>query len=130
MKKLININFIIDDEKNFDYKDIEDMLIQDLANLGVDVDVDVVELEEPSYDYYYQIDYIDKDGLANYIETFDKDEREKAIKAMQLLNQANMCINGTTTKFVLDYYRYKLDKDGHAIDDTDEVIEQDINEEV
>lgn len=74
------------------------------------------------YDYYYQIDYIDEEGLASYINTFDKDERDKAIEVANLLNQANMCINGTTTKYVLDYYRYKVDNNGHTIDDSDELL--------
>ena len=76
-----------------------------------------------NYEYYYQIDYIDENGLANYIKTFNKDERDKAIKSVNLLNQANMCINGTTTKYVLDYYRYRPE-----IDESDEIIEKDIKE--
>jgi len=79
------------------------------------------------YGYYYQIDYIDKSGLANYIETFGKDERDKAIETTNTLNHANRCIN-KDTYYVLDYYRYKVDTNGNAIDDTDEIIEKDIKE--
>lgn len=80
------------------------------------------------YEYYYQIDYIDKDGRANYIETYQDDERSKALYDLKILSVSNMCINGTTTKYVLDKYRYKLDTEGRAIDDTDEIIEEDIKE--
>lgn len=84
---------------------------------------DVKRNHDFNYEYYYQIDYIDKNGLANYIKTFNGDERDKAIKSVNLLNQANMCINGTTTKYVLDYYRYRPE-----IDESDEIIEKDIKE--
>lgn len=73
------------------------------------------------YEYYYQIDYIDKSGLANYIKTFGKDERDKAIETTNILNHANRCID-KDTYYVLDYYRYKVDIDGHAIDDSDELL--------
>lgn len=73
------------------------------------------------YRYYYQIDYIDRSGLANYIETFDKDERDKAIETTNTLNHANRCIN-KDTYYVLDYYRYKVDTNGNAIDDSDELL--------
>lgn len=79
------------------------------------------------YDYYYQIDYIDKDGKANYISTYMNDERSKALYDLKILNVANMCLD-TTTKYVLDKYRYKLDTEGRVIDDTDEIIEEDIKE--
>lgn len=79
------------------------------------------------YEYYYQIDYIDKDGLATYIETYKDDERSKALYDLKILNVANMCLD-TTTKYILDKYRYKLDTEGRAIEDTDEIIEKDIKE--
>ena len=82
-----------------------------------------------TYDYYYQIDYIDKNGLANYIKSFSEDDKENAIKTVNILNQANMCINGTTTKYVLDMYRFKRDGDGMSIDDTDELFKKDIDME-
>lgn len=81
-----------------------------------------------NYEYYYQIDYIDKDGRANYIETYKDNERSKALYDLKILNVSNMCLNGTTTRYVLDRYRYKLDTEGRAIDDTDEIIEEDIKE--
>lgn len=79
------------------------------------------------YEYYYQIDYIDKNGLATYIETYQDDEKSKALYDLKVLNLANRCFD-TTTKYVLDRYRYKLDIEGNAIDDTDEIIEKDIKE--
>lgn len=79
---------------------------------------------EFTYGYYYQIDYIDEDGLANYIETFDKDEKDKAIESVNILNRANACINEKhdETKYVLDYYRYKIDSNGNTIDGSDELL--------
>lgn len=79
------------------------------------------------YKYYYQIDYIDENGLANYIRTFTKNKRHEAIEATKLLNQANACIN-KDTYYVLDCYRFKIDKNGNTIDDTEEIIEKDIKE--
>ncbi len=80
-----------------------------------------------NYEYYYQIDYIDEDGLATYIDTYNDDERSKALYDLRILNVANICLH-TTTKYVLDRYRYKLDTEGKVIDDTDEIIEKDIKE--
>lgn len=80
------------------------------------------------YEYYYQIDYIDKDNRANYIQAYKHDERIKALYDLKILNASNMCLNGTTTRYVLDKYRYKLDTEGRAIDDTAEIIEKDIEE--
>lgn len=81
-----------------------------------------------NYEYYYQIDYINENGIATYIETYKHDERIKALYDLKILNVSNMCLNGTTTRYVLDKYRYKLDTEGRVIDDTDEIIEKDIKE--
>lgn len=81
-----------------------------------------------NYEYYYQIDYIDKDDRANYIQTYKHDERSKALYDLKILNASNMRLNGTTTRYVLSKYRYKLDIEGRVIDDTDEIIEKDIKE--
>lgn len=70
------------------------------------------------YKYYYQIDYIDSKGLANYIDTFD--DKGEAIKHTNILNQANHCIH-KSTKYVLDKYRYIANTDG-----TDEIVEANI----
>lgn len=77
--------------------------------------------------YYYQIDYIDKEGLANYIDTFQENEKAKAIEHLKILNLANDCLN-SDTEFVLDKYSYQVDDNGYAIDDTDELVETNIQE--
>lgn len=66
-------------------------------------------------EYYYQIDYIDKDGLATYIDT--EYERGKAICKVNYLNYANACLN-KDTKFVLDKYSFYFTKEGEAVGDT------------
>lgn len=72
------------------------------------------------YDYfYYQIDYIDKEGLANYIYTFEQDELELAKEHLNILNHANGCLNADT-KFVLDKYGVIEDSDD------DELVEHNI----
>ena len=75
-------------------------------------------------EYYYQIDYIDEKGLANYIDTFHN--RYVALEHLAILNNANRALNGNKTKFVLDKYCYKVDNLGRVIEDTDELIEKDI----
>ena len=70
-------------------------------------------------EYYYQIDYIDKDGLANYIDT--EHERDRAIRKVNYLNYANACIN-KDTKFVLDKYSFYFPDEGEAVGDTIEEI--------
>lgn len=65
-------------------------------------------------EYYYQIDYIDKDGLATYIDT--EHNRAKAIHKVNYLNFANECIN-KDTKFVLDKYSFYFTKEGEAVGD-------------
>lgn len=52
---------------------------------------------------YYQIDFIDINGRANYIDTFTAKQREKAIKHVNILNRANQCLNGYSY-YVLDKY--------------------------
>lgn len=70
------------------------------------------------YKYYYQIDFIDAEGYANYIDTHYS--RAVAIRAVDLLNRANQCLN-SNTKFVADKYRY-ID----GLDESDELIEENI----
>lgn len=65
-------------------------------------------------EYYYQIDYIDKDGLASYIDT--EHERDKAVRKVNYLNYANASIN-RDTKFVLDKYSFYFTKEGEAVGD-------------
>lgn len=36
--------------------------------------------------YYYQIDFIDEQGEANYIDTFTSRQRRKAIEHLNILN--------------------------------------------
>ena len=65
-------------------------------------------------EYYYQIDYIDKDGLATYIDT--EHERDRAIRKVNYLNYANASIN-RDTKFVLDKYSFYFTEEGEAVGD-------------
>lgn len=53
--------------------------------------------------FYYQIDFIDIDGRANYIDTFTVEQRDKAIKHVNILNKANQCLN-QNGYYVLDKY--------------------------
>ena len=68
--------------------------------------------------YYYQIDYIDVDRFANYIDTFTSRQRKKAIERVNILNKANQCINRNTY--------YVLDKYINVDDDDTKIIEADI----
>jgi len=52
---------------------------------------------------FYQIDYIDSKEQANYIATYNSEELSKAIEHVNVLNNANMCLN-KDTYFVLDKY--------------------------
>lgn len=70
--------------------------------------------------YYYQIDFIDEQGDANYIDTFTSRQRKKAIEHVNILNRANHCVNGNTY-YVLDKYIY-FDDDN----EDEEIVEADI----
>ena len=59
---------------------------------------------------YYQIDFIDKNGLANYIDTFQENEFEEAKKHYKMLSNALACID-KDTKYVLDLYAHIPSKD-------------------
>ena len=74
--------------------------------------------------FYYQIDYIDDAGLANYIDTFPKEEFEKAKDHYRILSGALSCIKGTNRdiQYVLDLYAFIQDDKGDAIDDTDILV--------
>lgn len=52
---------------------------------------------------YYQIDYIDINGCAIYIDTFTSRQRKKAIEHVNILNKANQCFS-RDTYYVLDKY--------------------------
>lgn len=52
---------------------------------------------------FYQIDYIDENEQANYIATYEANQLEKAIEHVNVLNNANACLN-EDTYFVLDKY--------------------------
>lgn len=52
---------------------------------------------------YYQIDFIDIDGRASYIDTFTAGQREKAIKHVNILNEAIQGLN-KYSYYVLDKY--------------------------
>lgn len=70
--------------------------------------------------YFYQIDYINENNEANYIKTFTSRQRNKAIEHVNILNEANRCLN-LYTYFVLDKYASE-DYDG----ETDRIIEENI----
>ena len=72
--------------------------------------------------YYYQIDFIDEHGLANYIDTFTARQRKKAIEHLNILNSANQCLTNDTY-FVLDKYAC-YDEDGNDI----EIVEENITD--
>ena len=67
---------------------------------------------------YYQIDYINADGYATYIDTFTVRQRKKAIEHVNILNKANQCFSGNTY--------YVLDKYISFNDDDNEIIEKNI----
>lgn len=70
--------------------------------------------------YYYQIDFIDEQGDANYIDTFSSRQRKKAIEHLNILNDANGCLSDKTY-FVLDKYA------SYGSDDEDvELVEENI----
>ena len=52
---------------------------------------------------FYQIDYIDENEQANYIATYEANQLKKAIEHVNVLNNANACLN-EDTYFVLDKY--------------------------
>lgn len=68
--------------------------------------------------FYYQIDFIDIDGRATYIDTFTVRQREKAIKHVNILNKANQCLNQNSY--------YVLDKYISFDDDNNEIVEKNI----
>ena len=70
--------------------------------------------------YFYQIDYINAKNEANYIKSFTSTQRNKAIKHVNILNEANQCLN-CNTYFVLDKYASE-DYDG----ETDRIVEENI----
>ena len=67
-------------------------------------------------EYYYQIDYIDKDGLATYVDT--EHNRAKAIRKVDYLNYVNSFINRKDTMFVLDKYSFYFTDEGEPVGDT------------
>lgn len=68
--------------------------------------------------FYYQIDFIDIDGRAIYIDTFTSKQRKKAIEHVNILNRANQCFSGNTY--------YVLDKYISFNDDDNEIVEENI----
>ena len=68
--------------------------------------------------YYSQIDFIDANGYATYIDTFTSRQRKKAIEHVNILNKANQCLS-RNTYYVLDkYVKYdKYDDDVALVED-------------
>lgn len=75
--------------------------------------------------FYYQIDYIDKDGLATYIDMFH--DIDKGLLAVGILNRANECIN-KDTKFVLDKYGTHIEDSPYEDDYDNVLVESNITE--
>lgn len=73
---------------------------------------------------YYQIDFIDVDGKATYIETYHN--KDVALNDLKVLEHANNCLNNKT-KFVLDLYAYIEEDDGNALEDSDVLIYKNVN---
>lgn len=75
--------------------------------------------------FYYQIDFNDDAGLANYIDTFKVNEIEKAKEHYRILSNALSCTRGTDrkTKYVLDLYAFIQDEN-EELDETDILIAQ------
>ena len=75
--------------------------------------------------FYFQIDFIDDAGFANYIDTFKQNELEKAKEHYQILSNALSCTKGTdrNIRYVLDMYAYIQDKD-EELDETDVLVAQ------
>lgn len=74
---------------------------------------------------YYQIDYVDNEGFATYVDTFI--DREEAIEKVNYLNHINKCLN-RDTKFVLDRYDYEYNEYGEACNDS--LIEENITNSI
>ena len=76
--------------------------------------------------FYYQIDFIDDAGLANYIDTFKYHEIDKAQEHYRILSNALLHTKGTehNMRYVLDLYAYIEDDNGNAVDDSDILIAQ------
>jgi hypothetical protein len=73
--------------------------------------------------FYYQIDFIDDAGFANYIDTFKEDELDKAKEHYQILSNALACLD-KSTKYVLDMYAYIEEENGSSVDGSDILIAQ------
>ena len=72
-------------------------------------------MKKVNKEYYYQIDYIDKDGLATYVDT--EHIRAKAIQKVNYLNYVNSFIN-RDTMFILDKYSFYFTDEGEPVGDT------------
>lgn len=57
---------------------------------------------DPKFEVFYQIDFIDSEGFANYIDTgYDLDDMTKKVNYLNFANQAH----SRDTKYVLDVYK-------------------------
>lgn len=75
--------------------------------------------------FYYQIDFIDEAGLANYIDTFEQDEFKEAKEHYQILTNALCCVKETNSNihYVLDMYAYIQDQDAE-VEETNILVAQ------
>lgn len=69
---------------------------------------------------YYQIDYIDKNGYANFINSTSRICR--AIDSYYTLKNALEALGGKG-KYVLDRYEVEVDDNDLPIEDTDRLVE-------
>ena len=77
--------------------------------------------------FYYQIDFIDEAGLANYIDTFEQDELKEAKEHYQILTNALCCVKETNNNahYVLDMYAYIEGEDTDTDTDIDSNVDVD-----
>ena len=74
--------------------------------------------------FFYQIDFIDERGFANYINTFNADELDKAKEHWKILSNALSCIT-KDTKYVLDMYAQVYDTEQKdSLDETSVLVAQ------
>ena len=65
---------------------------------------------DPVFEKFYQIDFIDKEGFSTYVDTGR--DLDDMIKKVEYLNYANQA-HSTDTKYVLDVYRVLDDEDDY-----------------
>lgn len=66
--------------------------------------------DDIGFDIFYQIDFIDSEGFANYIDTgYDEEDMIKKVNYLNFANQAH----SRDTKYVLDVYKVLDNEDDY-----------------